>query len=235
MFDLIAFDADDTLWENEGHYMQAREQYHQILGSYDLPANLDEMLDEVENRNIPYFGYGVSSFIFSLIETAIQVTKQSIKASDIQRILEISKYMLDAEIDLYEQVIPTLKRLSASFPLMLITKGDLLHQQNKLARSGVGSFFTHVEVVSDKTREVYSAILNRHNVEPSRFLMVGNSMRSDILPVLELGARAIYIPGKQSWSHEHSDLPPALADHFIELEHLGQVEDWINNLSGLKP
>jgi putative hydrolase of the HAD superfamily len=232
-FDLIAFDADDTLWENEAHYMQAREQYHQILGSYDLPANMDELLDEVENRNIPYFGYGVSSFIFSLIETAIQVTSQKIKASDIQRILDISRIMLNAEIDLFEQVEPTLRHLAKSYPLMLITKGDLLHQQNKLARSGLDSFFTHVEVVVDKTREVYSAILTRHTVEPARFLMIGNSMRSDILPVLELGARAVYIPGKQSWSHEHRDLPPSLADHFVELEHLGQLPEFIDSMNGL--
>ena len=231
MFDLIAFDADDTLWENEANYMQAREQYHQILSPYPLPANLDELLDETENRNIPYFGYGVSSFIFSLIETAIQVTNKTISAADIQRILDLSRGMLDADIDLYEQVEPTIKRLSQTYPLMLITKGDLLHQQNKLARSGLAAYFQHVEVVSDKTREIYAAILARHRVDATRFLMVGNSMRSDILPVLELGGRAIYIPGQLSWSHEHRELPEALAEHFVEVEHLGQVAEWIRKFS----
>jgi putative hydrolase of the HAD superfamily len=231
MFDLIAFDADDTLWENEANYMQAREQYHQILSTYLLPANLDELLDETENRNIPYFGYGVSSFIFSLIETAIQVTNKTIRAADIQRILDLSRGMLDADIDLYEQVEPTIKRLSQTYPLMLITKGDLLHQQNKLARSGLAAYFQHVEVVCDKTREIYAAILARHQVDASRFLMVGNSMRSDILPVLELGGRAIYVPGQLSWSHEHRELPEALAEHFVEVEHLGQVADWIRKFS----
>lgn len=230
MFDLIAFDADDTLWENEAHYEQAREQFRLILKSYPVPANLDELLDKTENRNIPYFGYGVSSFIFSLIETAILATGRQINATDIQQILDLSRGMLDAKIDLYEQVEPTLRRLSQSYPLMLITKGDLLHQQNKLARSGLGTYFQHVEVVADKTREIYAAILAKHRVEPARFLMIGNSMRSDILPVLELGARAVYIPGHLSWSHEHSDLPDNLANHFVELEHLGQLHAWIESL-----
>jgi putative hydrolase of the HAD superfamily len=234
MFDLIAFDADDTLWENETHYEQAREQFHQILNTYTIPANLEKLLDDIENRNIPYFGYGVSSFVFSLIETAILATDRQIKADDIQRILDISRSMLDKEIDLYELVEPTLLRLSQSYPLMLITKGDLLHQQNKLARSGLGTYFQHVEVVADKTREIYAAILAKHRVEPARFLMVGNSMRSDILPVLELGGRAIYIPGRISWSHEHGDLPEAFAKHFVELENLGQIADWIQSISALK-
>ncbi len=155
MFKLIAFDADDTLWENELHYEKGREEFHQILSSYPVPDDLDVQLDIVENRNIPYFGYGVNSFIFSLVETAIQVTGQQIKAADIQRILSIGKKMLEAKIDLFDHVEPTLRHLSQSFPLMLITKGDLLHQQNKLDRSGLSSFFTHVEVVADKTREIY--------------------------------------------------------------------------------
>jgi putative hydrolase of the HAD superfamily len=227
MFDLIAFDADDTLWENEAHYELAREQFRQILAPYSPPANLDDLLDQTENNNIPYFGYGVSSFIFSLIETSIQATARQITAADIQRILDLSRGMLDTKIDLYEQVEPTLQHLSKNHPLMLITKGDLLHQHNKLTRSGLAEFFRYVEVVSDKTREIYADILARHQINPRRFLMVGNSMRSDILPVLELGARAIYIPGKLSWAHEHRDLPESLADHFVELDHLGQVEAWV--------
>lgn len=227
MFSLIAFDADDTLWENEAYYVKGREEFHQILDSYLVPKDLDDQLDVIENRNIPYFGYGVSSFIFSLIETAIQVTDQQIRAEDIQLIVDIARKMLDAKIDLFDHAEPTLRHLAQSYPLMLITKGDLLHQQNKLDRSGIGGFFTHVEVVSDKTREVYAGILAKHKIEPDHFLMIGNSMRSDILPVLELGAHAIYIPSKLMWFHEHRDLPEELAGNFIELEHLGQVEDWI--------
>jgi putative hydrolase of the HAD superfamily len=227
MFDLIAFDADDTLWENEAYYVQGRDEFHRILKPYPVPEDLDDQLDAVENRNIPYFGYGVSSFIFSLIETAIQATDRQIKAEDIQKILDISKVMLDTRIDLFDHAEPTLRQLSQSYPLMLITKGDLLHQKTKLDRSGLSSFFTHVEVVADKTREVYAGILAQHNIEAARFLMIGNSMRSDILPVLELGGHAVYIPSKLMWFHEHRELPEELAENFVELEHLGQVEEWL--------
>lgn len=227
MFDLIAFDADDTLWENEAYYQQGREIFHQIMALYNIPADLDARLDVVENRNIPYFGYGVNSFVFSLIETAIQVTNRAISAVDIERIMEIAHQMHTQKVDLYDHVEPVLRQLSQSYPLMLITKGDLLHQQSKLRRSGLSRYFKHVEVVADKTQEIYSSILEEHHVDAARFLMVGNSMRSDILPVLELGGHAVYIPSKLVWFHEHRDLPDELAANFVELEHLGQVVDWI--------
>jgi len=228
MFDLIAFDADDTLWENEAYYVEGREIYHRILEPYAPPADLDERLDGVEIRNIPYFGYGVSSFVYSLVENAIEVTGGRISAGDIKKIMDISRHMLDAKIDLFDHVEPTLHRLSARYPLMMITKGDLLHQRMKLERSGLQPYFKFVEVVADKTPEVYAGILEQRQVKPGRFLMIGNSMRSDILPVLELGGHAAYIPSKLQWAHEHRELPPELADNFVELEHLGQVEDWIN-------
>lgn len=230
MFDLIAFDADDTLWENEAFYVEAREAYHRILEPYELPADLDERLDAVENRNIPYFGYGVASFVFSLMENAIDATDGKVSAADIKRIMQIARGMLDAKIDLFDYVEPTLRRLSASQPLMLITKGDLLHQRMKLERSGLQAYFKSVQVVADKTPEVYAGILAERGVDPARFLMVGNSMRSDILPVLELGGHAVYIPSKLLWAHEHRELPPELAANFVELEHLGQVEEWLRGL-----
>jgi putative hydrolase of the HAD superfamily len=227
LFDLIAFDADDTLWENEAHYSQAREDYFEILRPYNVTNGLANLVDDIENRNIPYFGYGVSSFIFSLLEAAIQATNRQISADDVQRILDLGRTMLDTNIDLFDQVEPILQRLSNNFPLMVITKGDLLHQQSKLTRSGLSAYFQNVEIVADKTREVYAGILAKHKILPERFLMVGNSMRSDVLPVLELGGNSVYIPAKMSWAHEHSELPQELGRHFVELEHLGQVEEWI--------
>jgi putative hydrolase of the HAD superfamily len=228
MFDLIAFDADDTLWENEAYYVEGRETYHRILEPYAPPADMDTQLDIVEIRNIPYFGYGVGSFVYSLLENAIDVTDGRISAGDIKKIMDISKHMVDAKIDLFDHAEPTLHRLSVRYPLMMITKGDLLHQRMKLERSGLQPYFKFVEVVADKTKEVYASILEERHVEPGRFLMIGNSMRSDILPVLELGGYAVYIPSKLQWAHEHRELPPDMADNFVELEHLGQVEDWIN-------
>lgn len=227
MFDIIAFDADDTLWENEANYVEARETYHRILAPYAPPADLDERTDVVENRNIPYFGYGVCSFIYSLVENAIDVTGGRISAADIKQILDIARYMVDVKIDLFDHVEPTLQRLSSKYPLMLITKGDLLHQRLKLEKSGLRVYFKFVEVVADKTPDVYAGILEQHHIEPGRFLMIGNSMRSDILPVLELGGHAAYIPSKLQWAHEHRELPAELSTNFVELEHLGQVEDWL--------
>jgi putative hydrolase of the HAD superfamily len=232
MFDIIAFDADDTLWENEANYVEARETYHRILEPYSPPADLDARADEVENRNIPYFGYGVSSFIYSLVENAIDVTGGRITAADIKKILDIARHMVDIKIDLFEHVEPTLRSLSAKYPLMMITKGDLLHQRMKLEKSGLQKYFKYVEVVADKTPDVYAGILAQHHLDAGRFLMIGNSMRSDILPVLELGGHAVYVPSKLQWVHEHRELPPELAANFVELEHLGEVEAWIRQTGG---
>ncbi|NMB59069.1 MAG: HAD hydrolase-like protein [Chloroflexi bacterium] len=230
MFELIAFDADDTLWENEAFYVEGRETYHQILEPYEPPADLDERLDMVENRNIPYFGYGVSSFVDSLIENAIEVTGGRISAADIKKIMEIARAMIDRKIDLLDHAEPALRRLSAKYPLTMITKGDLLHQRLKLEKSGLQAYFKSVEVVADKTPEVYAEILERHHVRPGNFLMIGNSMRSDILPVLELGGHAAYVPSRLQWAHEHRELPAELAANFVEMEHLGQVADWIEGI-----
>lgn len=227
MFEMIAFDADDTLWENEAYYKQGRETFHRIMEPYGVPADLDDQLDTIENHNIPYFGYGVNSFVFSLIETAIAATDERVTAGDIQKIVDIAHGMLDHKIDLFDHVEPTLKHLSGLYPLMLITKGDLLHQQNKLKRSGLGTYFSRVEVVADKTPETYKNILTKNRIAPDKFLMIGNSMRSDIIPVLEIGGHAIYIPSRLMWFHEHRELPEDLDEKFTELEHLGQVVEWL--------
>ncbi len=229
MFEMIAFDADDTLWENEAYYQQGRETFHQILEPYGVSVDLDERLDAIENHNIPYFGYGVNSFVFSLIETAIAATDERVSAGDIQKIVDIAHGMLDHKIDLFDHVEPTLKHLSGIYPLMLITKGDLLHQQNKLKRSGLQPYFSRVEVVVDKTPETYVNILAKYRIVPDRFLMIGNSMRSDIIPVLEIGGHAIYIPSRLMWFHEHRELPGELVQNFTELEHLGQVVKWLTD------
>jgi putative hydrolase of the HAD superfamily len=234
MFDLIAFDADDTLWHNERLYRMGRERFHRLLAKYGLRDTLDEIderVNQTELQNLRYYGYGVTSFVLSLIEASIELTGGRISAVDIRELLDLSKEMLSAPVDLFEGARETVARLSTTCPLMLITKGDLLHQQAKVDQSGLRDYFRYVEVVSDKSLETYAAILSRRAIQPSRFLMVGNSLRSDILPVIQLGGWAVYIPAELSWSHEHVDAVGALGDRCSELGHLGELPAFVDGLT----
>jgi len=231
MFDLIAFDADDTLWHNESLYNMGRDRFHELLAKYQLQGAVDDRLDEIEVRNLRYYGYGVVNFVLSLIETAIELTGGRISGDDVQNLIDLSKEMLAAEVRLFDRAEETLARLSLSYPLMLITKGDLLHQQTKIEQSGLKDYFRHVKVVSDKRPETYAAILSGHNIRASRFLMVGNSLRSDVLPVVELGGWAVYIPNDLTWSHEEIDPPDDARGRYFEVAHLGLVPGLIEQLA----
>ena len=168
--------------------------------------------------------------MLSLIETAIGLTDGRITGSDLRGIVELAKHMLTEEIELFPAVREVLTTLTASYPLMLITKGDLLHQTSKLERSGLRDCFRFVEVVSHKTPEVYSAILSRHGIDPNRFLMIGNALRSDVLPVVDAGGWAVHIPAALSWSHEHADLPPHVHGRYFEVAALDRLPDVIEAL-----
>ena len=234
MFDLIGFDGDDTLWHNERLYQMGRQRFREILKKYGLGGSaqeIDDRVHETEMRNLPHYGYGVMSFVLSLIETSIELTGRRISGDDIRGLLDLSKEMLSAEVHLFEGAGETLSRLSGEYTLMLITKGDLLHQQAKVNQSGLKRYFRHVEVVSEKSRETYANLLSRHSIPPSRFLMIGNSMRSDVLPVLELGGWAVHIPALLSWVHEDVRPPGDLGERFLELESLAQVPGWLTGVS----
>jgi putative hydrolase of the HAD superfamily len=234
MFDVIAFDADDTLWHNESLYGMGRNVFHELLAKYPLQGAIDERLDEIEVRNLRYYGYGVVNFLLSLIETAIELTGGRISGDDVQKLIDLSKEMLAARVQLFEGAKETLATLSLSYPLMLITKGDLRHQQSKVEQSGLRDYFRHVEVVSEKTSDTYAAILTRHHITASRFLMVGNSLRSDVLPVVDLGGWAVYIPNDLTWSHEEIDPPDEACARYFEVAHLGLVPGWIEQLATRK-
>lgn len=225
---LIAFDADDTLWHNERSYRDARDQFCGLLARAGValgPDEIDVHLNRTEMANIEHYGYGVSSFVLSLIETAIDLTGGRISGGDLRGLLELARAMHTEEVELFPGVRDLLTSLAARYPLMLITKGQLLHQTTKLDRSGLRDCFRFVEVVSHKTPEVYASILLRHGVEPGRFLMVGNSLRSDILPVLEAGAWAIHVPAELSWSHEHAQPPEAPMPRYFELEAIDRLPE----------
>ncbi len=230
MFSLIAFDADDTLWHNERLYHQGRERFRQILAKYGINAIDDARVDAVELRNLPYYGYGVMSFILSLIEAGIELTSGRLRSEDVQALLDMGKEMLRAVIEVYDGVAETLAALSAELPLMLITKGDLFHQQFKIAASGLEGFFEFVEVVSQKDLATYSDILEHRGIDAKNFLMVGNSMRSDVLPVLELGGWGVLVPNELSWTHEDGDPPTEASERYFELERLDQLPELLTRL-----
>ncbi len=222
-FALLAFDADDTLWQNERLYADTQARFKELLAQYHSPEWIDARLYAAEMRNLPHFGYGIKAFALSMIETAVELTEGRIAGRDIQVIIDSAKAMLAAEVELLEHVADTLVQLASAYPLMVITKGDLRDQEAKIARSGLAAYFRFVEIVSDKNPETYRGLLQRHAIPPERFLMVGNSLRSDILPVLALGASAVYIPHALTWAHEAGQPPPASQPGFYELTHIGQL------------
>ncbi len=230
MMEWIAFDADDTLWKNEETYLQGRDVLLEILSGYGVAVDDPEEFDQLEVNNIKYYGYGVMSFVLSLIETAIDLTDAEIRPGDIQKLLDLGKEMLAAEVEVFKGVRSLLETLSKRSSLMLITKGDLFHQQRKIQSSGLGESFQSIEVVSDKTRETYLEILDRHQIDPGQFVMIGNSMRSDIIPVLKLGGWAIHLKGHPSWSHEKDFLDDDYQDRFQEVVGISRVQDALNKL-----
>ncbi len=232
MLDIIAFDADDTLWHNELYYVQAQDRFKQVLAGYGVCELADQRLDATETSNVKVYGYGIKSFTLSMIETAIALTGGRITGQDIQTILELGKHMLDAEIHLFDQVQETLAMLAQHYPLMLITKGDLFEQERKIARSGLVEYLDYIEIMGEKTPTSYQGLLCKYNLEPERFMMVGNSLRSDIMPVLDIGGQAVYIPYQHTWAHENVADRPAGQQGYYELERLGQLPELIARLEG---
>ena len=228
-FDMIAFDADDTLWHGEVHYRDAQDSLKSLLSPWKDPETIDQILDEIEMCNLPLYGYGVKAFMLSMTEAAITISDGEIRGDQIGQILSLGRGMLEAEVDLCPHVLETLQKLSADYRLMVITKGDLLDQTDKVERSGLAPYFTAVEVVSQKTAPVYRSILERYHLDPARFMMVGNSLPSDIIPVLELGGSAVHIPADTTWAHEMVEDFDSSQPGFFELENVSQLPTLLKN------
>jgi putative hydrolase of the HAD superfamily len=223
MIEWIAFDADDTLWKNEENYLKGREKFLDILTKYGVKERDLDQIEYLEVENIQYYGYGVMSFVLSLIEMAIEITGEKIHPVDIRRILDLGKEMLSVEIDVFDGVLEVLDYLIPKYHLMLITKGDLFHQQRKLDTSGLQDYFQTFEVVSNKTSEAYGEILERHQINPTNFLMIGNSLRSDVIPVLNLGGWAIHLTGHLTWSHEDDPLEGIPQERYLEAKRITDI------------
>lgn len=199
---VIGFDADDTLWVNETYFRDAETQFAKLLSGYETPNKIDQELFKKEIDNLKLYGYGVKAFTLSMVESALELSNYQISAKTIEAILNIGKDMLDKPVELLDGVEEVLKTLSKRYKLILATKGDLLDQERKLEKSGLTKYFHHIEVMSDKKEDNYSSLLNHLDINPSEFLMIGNSLKSDVIPLVNLRAQAIHVPFHTTWVHE---------------------------------
>jgi putative hydrolase of the HAD superfamily len=230
-FEVIAFDADDTLWHNEYLYLDTHEKFKQLLRQYHHEEWIEQRLNETEIRNLRHFGYGIKGFTLSMIETAIELSEGRMSGAEIQAIIEFGKEMTKAPVELLDGVRETIAKLAESYELMLITKGDLFDQEAKIARSGLGDYFSRIEVVSEKNAEIYQKIVAKHGIAPERFLMVGNSLKSDILPVIAIGGHAVLIPYRTTWIHERVSLSDLEPKSYIELEQISFLPNLLDELN----
>ncbi len=210
----IGFDADDTLWHNENIFERVHVRYCELLARHHDAETVKNALFATEMRNLRLYGYGIKGFMLSSIETAIELTDGKFRPEEIRELFALGREMLEHPVDLLEGVEEALTRLSPRFRLMLLTKGDLRDQERKIAKSGIAGHFDIVEIVSEKDTATYSRIFERHGINPCDFLMVGNSLKSDILPVLELGGSGVHVPYRITWGHEEAEAPAATGRFF---------------------
>jgi putative hydrolase of the HAD superfamily len=201
----VGLDADDTLWHSENHFVVTEERFRALLEPWLDASETAERLLARERHNLAVFGYGIKGFTLSMIETAIEASGATIDAASIGRIVDWGKEMLEHPVELLPGVAETVDALRSDYRLVLVTKGDLFHQESKIAESGLAEYFDAVEILSEKSCEHYARVLHRNRIEPSEFCMVGNSARSDVLPVLELGGRGVHVPYHVTWAHEEVD------------------------------
>lgn len=231
MIEIVAFDADDTLWHNEPLYSAAAHRFRELLSGYHSNDWIDRRLYETEIRNLRHYGYGIKSFTLSMIETAIELTEGRIKGAEIAEIVESGKAMLAAPVRLLDGAAEAVSCLKQSYRLIVVTKGDLLDQQSKVARSGLGKCFTDVEVVSDKSRTTYEQICARHGVLPGSLVMVGDSLKSDVIPALEAGCHAIHVPYESPWQHEAVPIEQLQRYRFRSASSIGAVPEMIAGMA----
>ncbi len=226
----IGFDADDTLWHNERFFRLTQERFSALLADYSEPERLAERLLAAEQRNLGHYGFGIKGFVLSMIETAIEVTDGQVPASVIGELMQAGREMLACPIELLPHARAAVETAAGTYQVVLITKGDLLDQERKLAQSGLGELFDAVEIVSDKTAAVYDAIFTRHGNGAGRGVMVGNSMRSDVVAMIEAGGWGVYVPHGLTWEIERADVPRS-SSRFRHLNDLGGLSALLESIS----
>jgi len=225
----IAFDADDTLWQNERFYRLTQDRFADLLRDFTEPDHLMSRLLEAERRNLGHYGYGIKGFVLSMIETAIDVTEHRVPASVISELLAAGQDMLQHPIELLPHAREAVEAVASDHRVLLITKGDLLDQERKLAQSGLGELFDGVEIVSEKTPDVYARIFTSYADGAARAMMIGNSMRSDVVPVVDIGGWGVFVPHGLEWEIEAAPAPEN-APRFREITDLGDVPDLIRSI-----
>lgn len=225
----IAFDADDTLWHNEHFFAMTQDRFADLLSAHTGKEHLMAELLAAERRNLPHYGFGIKGFTLSMIETAIEVTQGKVPADVIAEILQAGRDMLSHDVTLLPHARATLEHLKDRYTLLLITKGDLLDQQRKISESGLAPLFDGIEIVSDKTAVTYLDVFARHGLDPTAGMMVGNSMASDVLPMIKAGGRGVYVPHGLAWAIEHAE-PPLDEPRFAQIADLAGLPDLLATL-----
>lgn len=225
----IGFDADDTLWQNEQFFRLTEARFTELLADHAEPAQLSARLLEAERRNLAHYGFGIKGFTLSMIETAVEVTEGRVPGQIIGKILDVGREMLSHAVETLPGAEETLRALAGSHRIVLITKGDLFDQERKLAQSGLGELFAAIEIVSDKSSATYRRIFDRHGDGPERAMMVGNSLKSDVVPAIEAGAWGVFVPHELTWALEHVEAPSA-AERFRQIVRLDELPALLDTL-----
>lgn len=224
---VISFDADDTLWQNENLFRETEQKFCRLMTPYTTKDKSLEILWQMEVKNIPVYGYGIKAFTLDMIEAALKISKNNLTAKEVKKIIAIGNKIIKSPVVLFKGAEQTLKTLSKKYRIIVTTKGDLLEQENKVYRSGLAKYLHHIEVMSEKDKKSYARLLKELNVKPQEFLMVGNSVKSDILPVLALGANAVFIPSKFTWFYEDGDASKIPAGNYLKLQKISQLLEFL--------
>ncbi len=199
---VIGFDADDTLWVNETYFRETEEKFASLLEDFETKNKIDQELFKMEMRNLELYGYGIKGFVLSMIESALELSNNTISQATLTEILNLGKRMINHPVELLDGVVEVLEKLNGNYRLIVMTKGDLLDQERKIERSGLSKYFHHVEVLSDKKEANYMNLLENLEVDVTEFLMIGNSLKSDVLPIINIGGQAVHVPFHTTWQHE---------------------------------
>lgn len=224
---VIGFDADDTLWVNETYFREVEDKFAKILEDYEVNDRAVQELFKVEIRNLGRYGYGVKGFVLSMIECALDLSNHTLPQTSISEIINLGKEMIEYPIELLPDVVDVISRLKDEYRLIVVTKGDLLDQERKLQRSEIAHYFHHVEIVHEKEEANYLRLLRQQDIDPKEFLMVGNSLKSDVLPVVGIGAQAVHIPFHTTWQHEEAESQSQENADYLTLSSIADLPGYL--------